>query len=611
MIIQHNLPALNAFRQGQANQTSLQKSLEKLSSGLRINRAGDDAAGLSISEKMRGQIRGLAQANRNIQDSISLVQTAEGGLQEIHSLLQRGRELMVQAANDTNSDEDRAAIQTEVNQVLEEVNRISSNTEFNGISLLGGQTVVPPVMGNFGGWPSEPAVDPSLVRELDPSWTLREKIAETLKWSMLEQSGERISTHYGIEGDNATMNVKFVNEPGDSYMAYVSYYINNTTQQGYGLNLVVNEAYFTEMNFPDGGTYPMYLDRVIAHEMVHATMASTMRFGEMPKWFKEGTAEFIHGGDERLAADLSYAGVDGVIAGMGNGTDSSWVNDSLHYSTGYVAVRYMHDKLKESGVADGIKALMEHLADNNSTLDQAINTVTSGSYGSLNAFVNDFKTNGKAYLQGMIDNGYLDPSNKDTGAIGGDDADNTGDIFDARNVIADKYEPKDQPLGSYGFTLNWPTGMESAAGAYNASANIQILSSTTLPVFQKLQFQTGANNRQGVELELYRADSAALQLSGVTAELNAESGIERFNRAIEQISSHRSYFGAMQNRLEHSLEITAQYHEQISTAESRIRDTDMAKEMMNLTKKNILSQAAQSMLAQANQIPQGVLQLLS
>lgn len=143
MRINHNISALNTHRQLTNNNVGVSKSLEKLSSGLRINRAGDDAAGLSISEKMRGQIRGLEQAQRNAQDGISLIQTAEGALNESHSILQRMRELAVQSANDTNSVDDRAALQSELNELVSEIDRIAQDTEFNGEKLLSGSLSIP------------------------------------------------------------------------------------------------------------------------------------------------------------------------------------------------------------------------------------------------------------------------------------------------------------------------------------------------------------------------------------------------------------------------------------------------------------------------------------
>lgn len=150
MIINHNVPSLNAWRNTNIQNTSLSKSLEKLSSGLRINRAADDAAGLAISEKMRGQISGLNQASRNAQDGISLLQTAEGALNETHAILQRMRELAVQSRNDTNTNDDRAQIQLEVSQLISEITRIASTTQFNTKGLLNGSADATPLVLQIG-----------------------------------------------------------------------------------------------------------------------------------------------------------------------------------------------------------------------------------------------------------------------------------------------------------------------------------------------------------------------------------------------------------------------------------------------------------------------------
>lgn len=151
MIIQHNMSAANTSRQLGITTGNLSKSAEKLSSGYRINRAGDDAAGLSISEKMRGQIRGLEQASTNAQDGISLIQTAEGALNETHSMIQRMRELTVQAANDTNATEDRDAIKKEIEQLQEEITRVATDTEFNTKNLLNTKATFKFQVGANGG----------------------------------------------------------------------------------------------------------------------------------------------------------------------------------------------------------------------------------------------------------------------------------------------------------------------------------------------------------------------------------------------------------------------------------------------------------------------------
>lgn len=617
MRIAHNISALNTNNSLNKNQSTAQKVLEKLSSGYKINRAGDDAAGLAISEKMRSQIRGLNMASKNIQDGISLVQTAEGALQEIHSLLQRGRELMVQAANDTNTDDDREMIQSEVIQIVKEIDRISDTTHFNNIALLKTDILPPPIPGGGGGgggggtWaglPPEPAIADSLPQvTLDPSATLEEKIATVLKYSMLEQGEKRIQDYFGLQASNVTMNVGFSNEPNASYLAYVSYYLN-ANGEGTNLSLVINKGYFQQAEWPDGGTYPMYLDRVITHELTHAVMAVTTNFASLPGWFKEGTAEFIHGADERLAIDVYYSGVNGVINTIGD------ISTSAGYSAGYTAVRYLHDKLQSAG---GIKGLMSKLTEtdpntgNKKTLDVALNEISNGMYSNTNAFVNDFKANGASYLQKMIDDGLL--QNEDTGAIGGADADQ-GPIFNARTVVDDTLNYQDQPLD--GFTLNWPSGLESTnVGTITPfttlNSGFNYWQSNSMTILAEVKIQLGANSNQATGIQLTTINSTTLGIQGVNAVTDANAAIAKFDDAIKINSSKRSYFGAIQNRLEHAYENVMNTAENLTAAESRIRDVDMAKEMMNFTKMNILMQATQSMLSQANQQPQGVLQLLN
>lgn len=284
MRINHNIVALNNYRQLSNANIAQSKSMEKLSSGLRINCAGDDAAGLAISEKMRGQIRGLNQATRNIQDGISLVQTAEGGLNEIHSLLQRGRELSVQAANGTLTESDKKSIQDEINQISSEIDRISTNTEFNTIKVL----------------------------NVDSTGNNDEEIINALKTSWLQAAEKLVKDAYGIEADGSNINIKIVSaaEIGSSTtIAAVSYNVD-ADGKATNVSLLINRdaSSFNPPNLPNGGSAPMYADRVIAHEMVHAIMGRTMNYGPMSKWFKEGAAEFIHGADERLKIDIKANG---------------------------------------------------------------------------------------------------------------------------------------------------------------------------------------------------------------------------------------------------------------------------------------------------------------
>ncbi|WP_108669004.1 flagellin [Peribacillus acanthi] len=370
MRINHNIAALNTYRQLNSASSAQGKSMEKLSSGLRINKAGDDAAGLAISEKMRGQIRGLDQASRNAQDGISLIQTAEGALNETHDMLQRMRELTVQANNDTNNGDDRDAIQKEIDQLKGEVDRIANKTQFNTKNLLDGSL------------------------------------------------GSKIKGAAGSE------------------------------------------------------------------------------------------------------AALKAAGVTASLSGLDNGKTITFASSATH-----------------------IKATVDGVS-------QTINistTVTAGS--SLNFDKLGFK---------------LD--------------------FSANYV---------------GATINAATLQTAGTQA---------------------QFQIGANENTTLAINIADMRSSAIGTGsgGSTASLNAvnvktnnfDDDIKAIDKSIKDVSTQRAQLGAWQNRLDHTINNLNTSSENLTAAESRIRDVDMAKEMMNQTKNSILSQAAQAMLAQANQQPQGVLQLL-
>lgn len=364
MRINHNIAALNTHRQLSSASNAQAKSMEKLASGLRINRAGDDAAGLAISEKMRGQIRGLDQASRNSQDAISLIQTAEGALNETHDILQRMRELSVQGANDTNVTADRDAIQEELNELRNEIDRIGDTTEFNTQKLL---------KGNLGGT---------------------------------------------VEQDATTTTV-----------------------------LGVTGVASAETSGATAGTYT-----------------------------------------------ISVVNAGSLTMTDGNG------------------------KTQEIANADGAQELN---------------------------------------------------------------------------------------FSEFGITIKTNAGYTQDLGIGNVIVNA---GSAT--------FQIGANEDQNLSLAIndMRTTGTAINLAGnrvdVTDHATAKATITNIDSAIENVSKERSKLGAFQNRLEHTINNLNTSSENLTAAESRIRDVDMAKEMMTQTKNSILSQAAQAMLAQSNQMPQGVLQLL-
>ena len=393
MIINHNMNALNAHRNMGINNTAAGKSMEKLSSGLRINRAGDDAAGLAISEKMRGQIRGLTQASRNSADGISMIQTAEGALNETTNILQRMRELAVQASNDTNTTSDREEIQKEINALTEEVDRIANNTEFNTQKLLNGSK-----SGEAG----------DLVRD-------------------------------EVEGKQGIFTIT----------------LDNAVAKGNKLNI-------------DGKVVEFKEDKD-----VNTVQGIKDKLGEVLKGY-----EFDVSADKKVITLKQMENTD---------------KDEFKVTLNGVEL----DKAKAAVTAEGV-------------------------------------------------------TQRDA---------------------------------------------EFSEG--------------------KVSVQVGANANQSMSIEIgdMRAEALGIKtvkgetLSVETAE-KANEAITKFDEALNAVSSQRANLGAVQNRLEYTISNLDNTAENLTSAESTLRDVDMAKEMMEYSKNNILNQAAQAMISQANQQPQNVLQLL-
>lgn len=557
MRINNNLTAINTYRMGSIVNHDSSKSIQKLSSGQRINQAADDAAGLAISEKMRGQIRGIAQASRNMQDGVSLIQTAEGALNEVHSILQRGRELAVQAANGTNTESDRKMIQLEVDQLAKEVTRIGATTEFNQKKLL-----------DIGS-----AAAGSLI----------ETITNGLRSGWLESGANMIQAYYGLSPSSRTIDVVF--DPGalggELASIQTQWSILGNTATVNKMALHIDLADFNPSTGPDGensmtsGGGTMYNDRIIAHEMVHAIMADQMGddFFDMPTWFKEGTAEFIHGADDRVEADGLAASVTRAVQLIGG---AAWASTSLDYSASYIATKFIYMNLQGGKTMADVFASIQDGDDANDNTMGAI--IANTTFANLVDFQTQLAANGASIMN--IDAG---PGETDTGSIGG--SDHGGPAKDGRAVVAN--------------------------GAYSANpTNFNFI----LPEFNNpdanLAIQVGANTGQYVELKLSKISAQSLGIDSLDLINDAGLAITTFDSAINNVSEMRSAFGALQNRLEHMLKSSNNYEENLTAAESRVRDLDMAKEMMTFTKLDILKQASMAMLAQANQRPQGILQLL-
>jgi flagellin len=438
MRINHNIAALNTYRQLSLNTTSGSKSLEKLSSGLRINRAGDDAAGLAISEKMRGQIRGLTQASRNAQDGISLIQTAEGALNETHAILQRMRELAVQASTDTNTKVDRSELQKEMNELIDEIDRIAEQTQFNEQNLLD---------GSF--------------------------------------SGKKF--HIGANaGQNITLDIKNMRSGAAAGGATGLKATGNATP----LNVV---------------------DVIIANDGTDETFVT-----EAGDTTEIVIVEEVDNGNARIMVDGDGEPVAVLLVG-----DTTW---------------YTPDSFVDDG--NGNLSLKAEANDRTEV------TITDGY-----AIDGDVVTEASDIVAGIADVTVLKNGENQTVAVKVGD-----DWYALADVEADG----------------------TAVGGGEGGGGLGIL-----------------------DLKVDDLDSDA----GILSSDSASDAITTIQSAIETVSAERSKLGAYQNRLEHTIKNLDTSAENLQASEARIRDVDMAKEMMEFTKNNILTQAAQAMLAQANMHP--------
>ncbi|WP_137938144.1 flagellinolysin [Chitinivorax sp. B] len=556
MQIQTNLGSLFAQRKLTQTTNGTERVLQRLSSGLRINQAGDDAAGLQISERMTSQVRGSTQAIRNVNDGVGVLQVAESAMTNVIDMLQRIRELAVQANNASLSAGDRDALQQETVQLLNGITKIGAQTEFNGDLIFSQST------DSIGGNAT------------------RRAVADGLKLGWIEEAESLIKKHYGIVGDGATLTINFDTSDGaGNVLASVS----GTVGAGgkvFNQSLNVDMADFVPPNLPDGGTAPYYNDRVIAHEMVHAVMGRAINFNAMPTWFLEGTAELIHGADERLAGDIAISGVNAVVNQIGG----AWGSASIDYSSAYAATRYLHDRLKGLGVAGGIKGLMQHLSTSGANLDTALNTITGGTYATAAAFVTDWQANGANFI-----NTRMDLTNIDTGGVGGFDAD-AGQVRSAKDVLSDRGSSYADKMTD-GFKLTYPTVAGGTGSRY-------------------YQLQLGSNPQQTLTASFSAINAQALGVDDIDLIKLPSFALAHVDEAMDYLNKQRAQIGAQLSRLAFTSQNLSFHVESVSASRSRIRDADYASETASLARQRILQQSGTAMVAQANQQPRLTLQLL-
>ncbi|WP_290428980.1 flagellin [Paenibacillus andongensis] len=583
MRIQHNIAALNTDNSLARNSAATGKSLEKLSSGFRINRAGDDAAGLAISEKMRAQIRGLDMASKNAQDGISLIQTAEGALNETHDILQRMRELADQSANGTNTDDDRKAIQSEVSQLKSEIDRIGNTTEFNTKKLLNGSlqssatgtvaanSTTSAVVATLSG-----AIFSGLVQLSGTTTISGDKATYTqasgAKADVFNIDGHNISVDWGSvlsQTDIAALQgITTGSTVGASQVASVTSILTK------GLNAAI-DAYNASAgsNGANVGHVNIYTDTTNGNlDIASATKGTSsnisMQFGNATS-----VGEVFFGGSGATGTVFQVGGASGFMSGatsIGTATYSGpqvATTDQITFAINGVTMNTTFNAGVLSGVISGGTT---SLASGATILANAINAAISGynSGAGLNA----------------ADPRYIQAVTSST-------------TSDGRIVISSQSGP---------INFSEITGHNTINGLGLTQAQ------TEAGGAGGLTFQIGANRGQNLTFGIKDMRTAALGIAGidVSTQAGASAAITNLDTALSAVSTQRANLGAVQNRLEHTINNLNTASENLTGAESRIRDVDMAKEMMTFTKNNILSQAAQSMLAQANQQPQGVLQLL-
>ena len=517
MVVQHNMAAMNANRMLSGVASAQSKSTEKLSSGYRINRAADDAAGLSISEKMRSQIRGLNQASTNAQDGISLIQTAEGALNEQHSILQRMRELSVQASNGTETNEDREAVQNEIEQLQSELTRISDTTEFNTMKLLDGSQ-------------SGSKVQASVSKSAATGATT--KNAEVQQVNTSAEAVDKLA-----KGSSVTYSVTVLDKNNNTSTASVTITNNNkklTDQDG-------NELVTAKADEADA-------------EETAAAIAKALSNTSLGDKF-----------------DIAADGTQKITLTTKDASDAA------------------------NSVLISVNGAAGKLATANPTGSEAYTTINAaiGSYdGTGNIEDKIFTVNGEKFAY-VDDPAKLGDDYKDVnyvkvaqaGTVGNDDADAMAALISSK------------------------TGINAKANA----AAVDLKPSATA-TGKGIELQIGANEGQTMNFTLDDMSADALGVAGNSVNLSTQESAQKattaIDAAIKKVSASRGKMGAVQNRLEHTINNLDTASENMQTAESRIRDTDMAEEMVNYSKNNILAQAGQSMLAQANQSNQGVLTLL-
>ena len=569
MRIQHNIMAMNSYRNYTNNVAAMKKNLEKLSSGYKINRAGDDAAGLAISEKMRAQITGLETAQKNAKDGISLVQTAEGALTEVHDMLNRMVELATQSANGTYEDStDRAQLQKEVDQLRSEINRIADSSNFNGIKLLDGSmssaagvsdVTVTAVADGLRGSGAAAANGTYTVDFTDLKVTVTETLAANATAMKVEIGGVTIGS-FTVAAALTSGDIGSVLTIGDLNFTAAS---TSVTMGGLDFDITGTNGTITLTGSGKAGVAPTQTDV-----------------------------------DTFNQTDLSVVITETGVKDANNGHDFA-----VHATTPVAAAS--QDKL-----AQGEFKLSDSDIKNGASIkigDETYTFVVGAANKKTSYGANEINLTG--FEEG--DSGIAAEAARLLSKAA------TGNAkFHVQTIGKDGTVRLTEKAGAFTNYNEWDLqgtkGNEQDASWTNKTTGASIVQFSKAGKGLTLQIGDTADPYNQLNVNIGDMHCSSLGIAGISVanQTDAQNAISAIKNAINKVSDVRGTLGATQNRLDHTINNLSVMTENIQDAESTIRDTDVAEEMMAYTKNNILIQSAQAMLAQANQVPQGVLQLL-
>ena len=574
MVVRSNIMAVNSQRQLGMNNSQVSKALEKLSSGYRINRAGDDASGLAISEKMKSQIKGLDTASLNAQDGISLVQTAEGALTEVHNMLNRMTELATRSANGINEDLNRESLQLEVDKLQEEIDRISQSTNFNGIKLLD---------GSLGGG-NVSANGTSFTGANDIS---KFSSAEVVTGAASGVSFTAVTSASATETfviDGQKLEIDWSKGDAKKFLESITSVNGSTTA-------IATEA---------GKEWANKLTELFNNQIKEQGLKGSVKITFDGSKFslksenKGSDSEFSFSGSTLTEAEKSLGSL--LFGGSTTAGDpiTSIISKAGNEYNGNTIAGGSQFQMDINGTKVTVTVVTQITKTSSQTVVN-MSTVAANLQTDIQAAVNDYNT-----AMGLTPGTY-DKASGLTGLTASDftveAADDGGFLIKYNGDVEDvKFSFNDIGEKDIAASLGLANGSSMAGG--NRGLILQI--GDTADSFNQIAVSVANMSSLGIGV-------ASVDIS---KREGAASAIDTIRAAIDKVSEQRAVLGATQNRLEYTINNLDTASENLQSANSRIRDTDMAKMMMEYTKVNVLTQSAQAMLAQANQQPQSVLQLL-